>query len=492
METFRELISFWPHPELLPFIGVIGAIIFLMLARIAPFSVITAFLFSVAFLVVSWAITFFLPMEHSDPIAGIANSPLSIVSLQILFPAFLVILGLVFQKSMNDLNKLDAALLLMISLLGGMAVLCSTNWMMFFVGIQCMSLPIFVLLAFNTDEQNHVTASVHYLILSSIAMGMLLLVIALIYSQTGSLDFVSQKDSLLLPSPSSQKILSLGLALILCGLGFKLSLFPFHFWAPTVYQKASVFVVGYLLVIMKSIIIFFILANVWLIFAWDNGLVVTVLSAMALFSMWIGTILIFNEKKTMRFLAFLSIGHLGFLFIPMLSNHELAHVAVVTDIFAFAIATLMLIAIQISKPSHNFFENLEDLRGLWHKSKSAALIMTISLASLAGIPLTAGFIAKYTIFMTGVLTEQWGLLINMALTSIVTIFVLVRVIISLYSTPKLEQLTLAPRRLWPHMLLTVGALVLLFIGIIPQGFLGWIQNSITQPSYEDSITMKHR
>jgi NADH-quinone oxidoreductase subunit N len=477
---------FLSNTDVMPLLIIGLAVVSLLTGRIVRCSPHALFVWSSLCIVSAFIVTL-LPHSHMPtPINGISFSPLSHVGFQILLPALLAISVMISTKNIDNERKIDSLLLLFISFLGGMTVMASTNWMMFFIGIQCLTLPIFGLLMLDTSRQVSVASSVRYLVLSSIAMACMLFGIALLYAQTGSLDFFSQTKILEGLKPDSLGLAILGLSLVFVGLSFKLSLVPFHFWAPEVYLGAPFFVLAYLVVIAKAVVVFFILKNAWLIFGLNNTLIITMLSVIAILSMWLGNGLMVIEHNLYRFLAFLSIGHLGFLLVPLLSNHELGTTAIVVDLSAFSLALILVLATLKVLPQPQASLTIDDLRGLAHKNPWSALVLAVGLASLAGLPLTAGFIAKYTIFMSGALSEQWLLVINMAFCSVCSLLALLRIIIALYKNPEARPQKLATPLL--NKFLLIGALALLVLGIAPEVWLVWVKSALSTDAQPITIS----
>lgn len=476
MNQSIEAITSWiAHPQIASMLMVMLAIMVLLIGRIMSIASTALFICCNLFIAGAFFSTIFLSSSPAPAINGMSLSAISLMGIQIGLPVVMALSFMMYAKPIDHYRKIDALLLLLISFLGGITVMVSTNWMVFFVALQCLSLPVFGLLALDTNRSAAISSSTRYLLQSSVAMAIMLFGIALLYAETGHLDFVTQAQAISSLSPSSWGLASFGLGLILVGLGFKLSIAPFHVWTAEVYHGASFFVLGYLSIIAKAVVIFFVMHNGWLLFGMKSTLLITTLSTLAVLSMWVGNGLMVLETNVMRFLAFLSIGHLGFLLIPLLSPHPLSMMAVVVDVIAFALAMLLLLAtLKMVYPSHEL--SLSDLKGLGSKNPGAALLIALSLASLAGVPLTAGFVAKYSIFMSGALTDQWVLLTNMALSSILPLFALLRVIVGMYqahdTTP---HKTMLP---WPGNIVFLAALAILALGIAPNQWLAWVNNSL--------------
>jgi len=461
-----------------PILILMGLVICLLLGRIIGSTPFALHALCMVGLIGAFALIIMSSSEIQASIQGLSFGPIYRLGLMLVVVALLAIHLMIMLEDIEPHRKVDCAALLYVSALGGVISLASTNWMMLFIGIQCLSLPIFGMLALNTDMRSSVHSATRYLLLSSIAVACMLFGSAILYAQTGTLDFALQSQLVTTLDPGSYGLATFGFALVMIGLLFKLSLAPFHVWAPSVYQGARGFSLAYLITIAKSVILLFVVHNAWIFFGLNSTALLASLYAVATLSMWLGNGLMIQEQNYARFISYLSIGHMGFLLVPYISQHPFGTSAIIIDLLAFAFALILqLMTLQRLFPSLHHL-SLQDLKGLYNKNPYAAFVLAVSCASLAGVPLTAGFIAKYTIILSGALSDQWFLLMNMILSSAISLWALLKVVVMLYSPSPTTQR--AAGYSLGTGLLVLGACALFIFGISPDAWLNFIQAHIAQ------------
>lgn len=381
-----------------------------------------------------------------------------------------------------DGNKEEVYLLLNLSVLGGLVLVCARHFASFFVGLELLSVPLYGLIGYLVKERRSLEASMKYLVLSAAASAFLLFGMALIYSQTGALGFADiGARAAAITAGAPHTVLVIGGAMILIGIGFKLSLAPFHLWTPDVYEGAPAPVGAYLATASKVAVFavllrFFVEAK-----AYQYGLLLDVLSALAIISIVAGNLLALLQENLKRLLAYSSIAHFGYLLVAFIAAGQFATEAVgiylltyvVTTLAAFGVVTL------VSSPykGHDA-DRLWDYRGLFWRRPYLTAILTMAMLSLAGIPMTAGFIGKFYAITAGVEKRQWLLLAAVVFGSAVGLYYYLRAMVQLYlRTPWVRKYS-APLD-WASG--TGGAMVvalmllMIVLGVYPQPFITAIQ-----------------
>lgn len=450
-----------------PFLSVSAAIVLLIGAYIARWS--TAFMLGIVGLLIglAWYAGFLLIPINSNA-WGISLDALGAFGSQLLLPVIFIIALMSLPNSHSE-NRVGSILLVLLSGVGALSVLMSHNWMVLFVAIQCMSIPIYALIARDTTNPEALSAAMRYLLLSAIAMAFMLFGILLLYAETQSFDFYAQATKWSIDGQSMLGLLGTGL--ILVGIAFKLSIFPFHIWTPEVYQGAPFFVVALMVVLSKSVILIaFLRAS--LIFFDQAGSIATILSLMAIASLWIGSGLMLIEKGFLRLLAFLSIGHMGFLLVALMAHSQLGVEAILLDLTAFSLSLILILATLNSLHARWTREfSLEEFKGLFNQHPLHALVIIAALFSIIGFPLTAGFIGKYSLFMATIEAHLWNFLPHMAIASLFTLAALARLIFTMFQPVE------APReRVILSSFILAGAMALIIFGIFPEPFIFWIKN----------------
>lgn len=381
-----------------------------------------------------------------------------------------------------DGNKEEVYLLLNLSVLGGLVLVCARHFASFFIGLELLSVPLYGLIGYLVKERRSLEASMKYLVLSAAASAFLLFGMALIYSQTGALGFADiGARTAAITAGAPHTVLVIGGAMILIGIGFKLSLAPFHLWTPDVYEGAPAPVGAYLATASKVAVFavllrFFVEAK-----AYQYGLLLDVLSALAIISIVAGNLLALLQENLKRLLAYSSIAHFGYLLVAFIAAGQFATEAVgiylltyvVTTLAAFGVVTL------VSSPykGHDA-DRLWDYRGLFWRRPYLTAILTTAMLSLAGIPMTAGFIGKFYAITAGVEKRQWLLLAAVVFGSAVGLYYYLRAMVQLYlRTPWVRKYS-APLD-WASG--TGGAMVvalmllMIVLGVYPQPFITAIQ-----------------
>lgn len=440
-EVSTSLSLIFTSYEALPFLLVITDIILLLLGRILKLKDHILWLTTIVLLILSIYFIYLSTPSSLMPINGLYLSNISRYGLGIMLFLAIIIL-LLMPKNLALGRTIDAMILFMISLLGGMVIIASDNWASLIIGMQCLSLPILGLLALH-NEPISLDASLRYLMMSALASAFMLLGIALLYKEVGHWHLAI----------SGNPPITMALGLILIGWAIKLGLAPFHFWVSNVFAQANHFMLVYLATMAKIPLILFMLNHHDLFL--NNSIITLIVMLLATLSLWVGNIMIIKEHNLKRFMGFFTIGHMGFLLMALLSRHYLAKTAIFIDILATTIA-LILIFISVKEDV-----NLKDLQGLYHKNPINALLLSIGLASLAGLPLTLGFMAKFLIITSGLFAHLWFIAINMAIFSLGSMFALIRFIFLLWQHEDI------PKKPSPAKIAFALAGSLIILGIMP-------------------------
>ena len=378
-------------------------------------------------------------------------------------------------------NREEIYLLLLLSTLGGLTMVASRHFASFFLGLELLSVPMYGMAAYLVKARRSLEAGMKYLVLSAVASAFIVFGMALVYSQTGTLVFGDIGASAANVADGARSVMILGGAMLLIGVGFKLSLAPFHLWTPDVYEGAPAPVTSYLATASKIAVFALLLRYFVEARAYQYDTLVDVLSVLAILSIAIGNVLALRQENLKRLLAYSSIAHFGYLLVALVASGPLAIEAVGVYLLTYLVTTLAafgVITLMSSPYKEQDAETLFDYRGLFWKRPSLALILTVALLSLAGIPLTAGFIGKFYVLGAGVDKRLWVLLAAVVLGSALGLYYYLRAMVQLYLRPRWVVPFAAPRN-WARgagggilMLLT---LAILLLGVYPGPFIAWVQ-----------------
>lgn len=323
----------------------------------------------------------------------------------------------------DDLRRRDGRgeefyILLMLSSLGAMGLVSSVHFAAFIISLELLSVSLFALIAYPLSGTVSVEAGIKYLILSGVSSAFILFGIALVYLVTGSLSFDHLTSASAVYTDGGQYYLLTGIAMILGGFLFKLSLVPFHLWTPDVYDGAPAPVTAFIATVSKGAIFALLLRLFVLTDIWRYAPVMLALSIVAGASILAGNLLALYQRNVKRMLAYSSIAHLGYLMVVFIAAGVAGGIALATEasayyLFAYFATTLGAFGVVtvMSLPQQDTeVKDIVDYEGLFWRRPVVATTFTAMLLSLAGIPLTAGFIAKFYVFAAGVSGDLWVLL----------------------------------------------------------------------------------
>ncbi|MCY1503885.1 NADH-quinone oxidoreductase subunit N [compost metagenome] len=375
-------------------------------------------------------------------------------------------------------NREEMYLLILLSAAGGLVLVTAQHLAGLFIGLELLSVPVYGLVAYAFFNKRSLEAGIKYMVLSAAGSAFLLFGMALLYAEAGSLSF-----SQLAAAGTSGVLSQLGIGMMLIGLAFKLSLVPFHLWTPDVYEGAPAPVAAFLATASKVAVFAVLLRLYQLSPATAGGWLNDLLTVIAIASILFGNLLALVQNNIKRLLGYSSIAHFGYLLVALIASKGLAVEAigvylatyVLTSLGAFGVVTLM------STPySGRDCDALYEYRGLFWRRPYLTAVLTVMMLSLAGIPLTAGFIGKFFVIAAGVESGLWWLLGAMIMGSAIGVFYYLRVMITLFLVePNLRRHDADlhwAQRAGGIMLLFV-ALLAFFLGVYPQPLLDLVQHS---------------
>jgi NADH-quinone oxidoreductase subunit N len=337
-----------------------------------------------------------------------------------------------------------------------------------------LSISLYILIAFQKSKSNSIEAGIKYLILASVSSAFLLFGMALIYTASGSMQFTEIVKSLGSGSHLSPIVLS-GFGMMMVGIGFKLALVPFHMWTPDVYQGAPAPVSAYVATVSKGAVMSVLIRFFFDLKGFDNQYLFISISGIAILSMFVGNILAIRQKNIKRLLGYSSIANMGYLIIILLTGSDKGIQASVFYLISYFFTTIAAFGV-IALLSTNEYEaeKIEDFKGLFWKRPGIAIVFTLSLLSLAGIPLTAGFIAKFYVILEGMNAGLMVLIISMIINSVIGLYYYLRIITTLFSAAnntKLPELSIAG-----NITLALVGISILVLGVYP----GWLIDIIVR------------
>jgi NADH-quinone oxidoreductase subunit N len=356
--------------------------------------------------------------------------------------------------------------LILLAALGMILVAGAVHWLTFFLGLEVLSISLYVLIAIRKADPGSNEAGVKYFIVGAVAGAFLTFGMAIIYAVTGTLNI---SKSLAVGAPAgSTSLIFLGLSLLLVGIGFKISMVPFHLWTPDVYQGAPAPVTAFLSTGSKVALFAALLRfasyssnEVWSYFA-------PVLWILAVLTMGVGSISALAQLQVKRLLAYSSIVQMGYLLMALLAVKQNGAPAIMFYLTAYALMDLGAFGmVAILSAKENDLDALDDYRGLAYAHPWRSAILAVSLLSLAGLPPTAGFIGKFALFWAVLQASYVVIAVIGILTVILSIYFYFKVVVALFMRPAQRTITIPSMALADRF---AGGLILILIfllGLVP-------------------------
>ena len=333
-------------------------------------------------------------------------------------------------------RKEEYYLLLVLSVLGAVVLIQSSHMVSLLLGMELMGVALYAMIAFPERGQLPLEGAVKYLVLSACASAMLLYGFALIYAATGELSYAGIGARAALAYAENPMLMMAGSAMVLAGIGFKLSVAPFHMWTPDVYEGAPTPVTGFLATVSKSAV-FVALSRFYI----DGALyqfsgLNTALVVLAIASMLVGNWLALRQENIKRLLAYSSIAHFGYLLVVLIAltylEADLVSQSITFYLTAYIVTTLAAFTIVSMVAGEDTAKhNISAFAGLFWSRPLEASALTVAMLSLAGIPLTAGFMAKFFVITVGIQSGLWGLLAVLVIASAIAIYYYLRIIFAM-------------------------------------------------------------
>jgi NADH-quinone oxidoreductase subunit N len=368
----------------------------------------------------------------------------------------------------DETNVTDHYALVLFALVGAFLMVSYSNMTMLFLGIETLSIPMYVLVGSRKNDLASNEGAFKYFLMGAFASGFLLFGITLIYGVTGSFDlsqiaaFVQKSNGAVPP------LFYAGGLLMLVGLSFKVSAAPFHFWAPDVYQGAPTVITAFMATVVKTAAFAAFFRLFWMALGQAGAEWSGIMWTMAAATLLIGNITAVFQSRVKRLLAYSSIAHAGFMFIAILAMSKTSSSAILYYAAAYSISSLTaFLVLYLVMQSRAGDDSIDSFNGLVKKKPLLAGSMTIALLSLSGIPPLAGFFAKYFIFVAAISQGFYWLVGIAIIGSLIGVYYYFKIIIAMFfNAPKDDGPIDVPSD--QSALLFVLSLLILVLGILPE------------------------
>lgn len=364
-------------------------------------------------------------------------------------------------------EKEEYYVLLLGALLGATVVVAARHFVSFFLGLEVLSISLYPLIAYRRSSPAFTEAGLKYLVLSGVSSAFLLFGMALVYGATGSMDF-SQIGVRLAQQTGERLLADGGMMLVVVGVGFKLGVVPFHMWTPDVYEGAPAPVTAFIATISKGSIFALLLRYFGGVGIADHHQLFAVFSIIAAASMFAGNLLALFQNNVKRLLAYSSIAHFGYLLVAFLSSGPLRLTAVTFYLVAYFVTTIGAFGVvTLASSEEKDAGRLDEYEGLINRRPWLGGVFALMLLSLAGMPLTAGFIGKIYVIAAGVGSLLSVLVVLLIVNSAISLFYYLRVVALLFR-PSLSDVSLPVLpSLKGRLLMVVLSILLIWWGVYP-------------------------
>lgn len=365
--------------------------------------------------------------------------------------------------------------LIIYSVAGMMFISHAGNLLMLFIGIEVMSISFYILAGFFRTRITSIEAALKYFLLGAFASGFLLYGMAMIYGSTGSLEFsvITEK---IISGKAIPIYLAIGFGLMIIGLSFKVAAFPFHLWAPDVYEGSPTVITGFMstagkaaalvafIVVVKAVLPHSGIAN---LNAFDSHSAIVIIAFISAATMLIGNITALVQKNVKRMLAYSSIAHAGYLLMGIVANNNRgwSGIAFYSAAYLFMQVGAFLVVSAVENEAGEGLE-LSDYSGLSKTNPVLAALMALFMLSLAGIPPMAGFFGKYYLFVSAIESGFTWLTIVAVIASIISVYFYIGLIVQMYFKEPLDKMS-DYKASTSKFALAISAAGLLLFGIFP-------------------------
>ena len=381
--------------------------------------------------------------------------------------------------SMRGMFRGEFFALVLFATLGMMVMISANHLLTLYLGLELLSLSLYAMVALQRDSGTATEAAMKYFVLGALASGMLLYGMSMIYGATGSLE-ITRIASMIADDGAKNLVLVFGLVFLVAGIGFKLGAVPFHMWLPDVYHGAPTAVTLFIGSVPKLAAFAFVirllvqgLGAEEIQSHWQQ-----MLAVMAVLSLIVGNITAIAQTNIKRMLAYSTISHMGFLLIGILAGGLNGYASSMFYVVVYVLMNLGTFGM-IMLLSRNGFEadNIDDFKGLNQRSPWHAFLMLLLMFSMAGVPPTVGFYAKFAILQAIVEAGHLWLAVIAVVLSLIGAFYYLRIIKLMYFDAPTDDAPIAPRA-DARVLMSINGIAVLAFGIFPQPLMTLCASSI--------------
>ncbi|RCH54603.1 NADH-quinone oxidoreductase subunit N [Mucilaginibacter hurinus] len=392
------------------------------------------------------------------------NFSIAFSAVTIISTALIVLLSKGFFEKISS-NVAEYYAIMLFALAGIVVMVSFYNMVMLFIGLEIMSVSLYILAGIRKNDFASNEAALKYFLMGAFSTGFLLFGITLIYGAAGSFNLEAIRDWVITNPRNVDPLFHTGLLLIIVGMCFKVGAAPFHFWTPDVYEGSPTLITTFMSTVVKTAGFAAFLRLFSASFATLSDFWMPVLLVITILTLFIGNITAVYQQSFKRMLAFSSISHAGYLLFAIVALGAASANSVFMYTSAYSVASIIAFGALILVQQHTGSDSFDSFNGLAAKNPFLAFTLTIAMLSLAGIPLTAGFIGKFFMFSGALSQYHIWLVIIAVVNAIISIFYYFRVIIAMYFRTADRNELVVPG--YYSFVLGAAALATIIIGIYP-------------------------
>lgn len=377
----------------------------------------------------------------------------------------ILLLSKEYFKAISD-NIAEYYTLILFSLTGALLVCSYHNFAMLFIGLEIMSVALYILAGIRRNDKASNEASLKYFLMGAFSTGFLLFGITLLYGSTGSFDLAAIKQYIIDNPTGISPMFYGGILLLLVGLCFKVGAAPFHFWTPDVYDGSPILVTTFMSTVVKIASFAGFLKLFSTVLVPLNEFWTPVLLTVVIITLFIGNVTALMQTSFKRMLAYSSISHAGYMLFAILSIGPNSASGILTYSAAYGLASIVAFGALILVKRQIGSDHFESFNGLGKRNPWLAFAVTVAMLSLAGIPLTAGFIGKFMMFSNVMNDYHTVLLILAAINAAVGVYYYLRVVVHMYFMNSKEDHTVATPVNF-QVVFVIAVILTIVLGVYP-------------------------
>jgi NADH-quinone oxidoreductase subunit N len=407
--------------------------------------------------------TLFGSMYINDPLRMLLKSILVLCTLVVFLQS-----SSALRKEIHHAKASPFFLSIYATLLGMFFMISAGDFLMLYLGLELATLPLTLMAAFNKSLRRSAEAGIKLLMSSAVSSAVLLFGLSMMYGVYGSLHF-----SEIAGQYDNSYLSVLALIFFLSGLGFKLSLVPFHLWTADVYEGAPLPVTSYFSVVSKGASLFTLMLVLYQVFSKLSEIWGVAIYFLAVITMVVGNLFALRQKNMKRFLAFSSITQAGFMMLGFMSSRELGMSTIIYFMLIYGLSNLAVFGVLSIITNATGKETMDDLNGFYSTNPGLSIIVLVSLFSLAGIPPVAGFFGKFFLFTAAASSGMYFLVLIAVLNATLSLYYYLLVVKAMFINKNDTPIAPLSSTFYEKM-----AMTLCLVGVLAIGFVSAIYDHI--------------